>query len=410
VSLAVLGAAVATAPAGAARADGIGVVVAAGAPAELAARVADAIAARGDGRRIEPAALALARAALADGAVPRATLVRFRQVREQVEDAWQAYLQVQVEFAASRLATARTAAEELLALPGGAELYADAGLRLGAVLLQLGRRAEAAPVLALARALDPARPISTREFAPDVLEAIEAGQANPPLRRAVRVVVTPAGAAVAIDGHPVGVAPIALELPRGQHVVVARASGFRPAAQAVAVDDATSTLELSLEPDELAAAVAAPPPAGLGARASAAVVDAALRFGELDEIVLAAVADRRGAPALLVQRCAAGDAAARCTAVIEIGFAETAGLAAAARAGWAEVATAPLREPPGLLADPRLIAGGHGDGRCAVCRSPWLWGGVATGVVLGAAAIWLATSGSRPPPIVGGDPGGFIGR
>ena len=43
-----------------------------------------------------------------------------------------------------KLAHARTEAEALLALPGGGELYADAALRLGAVLGHQGRTAECA--------------------------------------------------------------------------------------------------------------------------------------------------------------------------------------------------------------------------------------------------------------------------
>ena len=115
-------------------AEGIG-VIAAGAGRDDRAAVAtamlDAIGARG---RVIGDAIGEARAQLAAGAVPAAMLARFRRVREMIDDGWRAYLRVQIDFAQSRLAAARTEAEALVALPGGTELYADAALRLGAVL------------------------------------------------------------------------------------------------------------------------------------------------------------------------------------------------------------------------------------------------------------------------------------
>ena len=99
-------------------------------------------------------------------------------MREQIDEGWRAFLRVQVDFAASRLATARTDAEALVALPGGAQLYADAALRLGAVLGHLGRTAEAQAILALALALDPDRPITLAEFSPDVVAAVDAVRAQ----------------------------------------------------------------------------------------------------------------------------------------------------------------------------------------------------------------------------------------
>src|SRR6185369_12018928 len=119
-------------------------------------------------------ALAEARAALAGGAVPIATLARFRRVRELVAEGWSAYLHVQVAYAAERLAAARTEAEALVVLPGGAALYADASLRLGAVLGNLGRPDGAMAALSLAVALDPERPIELTEFSPDVRAAVDA--------------------------------------------------------------------------------------------------------------------------------------------------------------------------------------------------------------------------------------------
>ena len=157
-----------------ATADRIGVV----ALAPQRAGVANAVAAAASAL---PDPLGEARAVIAAGAVPPTTLEQFRRVREQIDEGWRAYLRVQFDFAQSRLASARTAAEQLVALPGGAALYADASLRLGAVLGHAGRTAEAQASLALALALDPDRPITLAEFSPDIVTAVDAvrGQTRP---------------------------------------------------------------------------------------------------------------------------------------------------------------------------------------------------------------------------------------
>jgi hypothetical protein len=119
-----------------------------------------------------------------------------------------------VEVAAARLATARTDAEPLVALPGGPELYADAALRLGAVMDHLGRTEDAQAMLALALALDPERPITLAEFSPDIVDAVAATRAAPGARDRVAITTSPPGAAIRVDGEDVGRAPIELQLAR----------------------------------------------------------------------------------------------------------------------------------------------------------------------------------------------------
>jgi hypothetical protein len=381
--------------------------------AALTAALVDAI---GAGRRVVADAVGEARAEFAAGAVPVATLAQFRRVRDLIDEGWRAYLQVQLDVAQSRLAAARSAAEPLVALPGGAELYADAALRLGAVLLS--RRISDAPaVLALAVALDPARPITLAEFSPDVVEAVAAvraaatgsagpagsagptgsagstGAAGSAALERVHVASAPAGARVAIDGAVLGRAPLDAPLARGQHLVVARAPLHRAAVQGVVVGGAAS-IELVLERDDEAGWLATGAEPGLVAGAEQGLIDAALVFADLDDAVVAAIADRRGGPSLAVQRCAG--APARCTAVVEIGFGDRAGLAAAAREAWRSVRSAALRDPPRVIGDsePRSRPTG-----CRLCRSPVLWTGVAA-VVVGAALALIVRSGSKPPPVL----------
>lgn len=384
----------------AARADGAGVIAPAGRDrAAVAAAMAAAMA--GPGRVVEDA-VAEARAAHAAGAVPPEALARFRRVREQIDEGWRAYLRVAVESAQVQLAAARADAEPLLALPGGAELYADAALRLGIVLGHLGRRADAQALLRLALALDPDRPIALAEFSPDVVDAVAAArQASAPAQR-LRVETVPAGALIRVDGADAGRSPVELDLAAGPHVIVARAPLHRAAVRGVAAGGGPVTLELAR--DEEAAQLAAGAVRGLAPAAAQALVDAAVRYADLDEVALVADTARRGEPALLVQRCAG--LPARCSAAVEIGYRDRAGLAAAAGAAWQSARAAELREPPSVLGEPAERPSGPPEG-CKLCRNPWLWTGVGAAVVTGLVVTFIAVTGDKPPPVVGVDPSQF---
>ena len=357
--------------------------------------------------RIVEDAVTEARSAITDGAIPAATLERFRRVREQIDEGWRAFLRVQVDFAASRLAAARTEAETLVAVPGGALIYADASLRLGAVLAHLGRTQEAQAALALALALDPERPVTLAEFSPDVVAAVDAVRALNPPTRTVRITTDPAGAAFAIDGRDVGHAPLNVDVAVGQHVIVARHTLYQPRALAVAVAEAATVdtvFDLALEHDTVAARLADGAQVGLPDGPAQELADAAIRYADLDEAVLVAATDRRGGPALLVQRCAG--LPARCTAVVEVGYSDRSGLGAAAREAWDAVATADLRYPPSVFDDPR-VTGRKVEDRCKVCRSPYLWGGVGLAAIVTTIVIVAVVSSSQPPPVLGADPTKF---
>ncbi|MGH2897113.1 MAG: PEGA domain-containing protein, partial [Solirubrobacteraceae bacterium] len=325
------------------------------------------------------------------GAVPMATLVRFRRVREMVDEGWRAYLRVQIDFAHNRLAAARAEAEPLVVFPGGAELYADAALRLGAVLLYR-RVPEAQAVLALALALDPDRPITVAEFSPDVVEAVDAGRAAPAAFQRVHITSAPAGAIVAIDGKELGRSPLDAQVTRGPHLVVARAPLHHAAVEAVVIGE-PATVELTLDNDDAAARLAAGAEPGLPPAAEQQLIDAALRFADLDEVVVAAIIDRRGGPTLILQRCTGAPAAgpsgeARCTPVIEVGFGDRAGLAAAVREAWQAAQRATPHDAPTVVAESKQRPAPTG---CKLCRNPLLWTGIGAVVVGTAIAIVIAT-------------------
>ncbi|MBK7538895.1 MAG: hypothetical protein IPI49_26720 [Myxococcales bacterium] len=355
--------------------------------------------------------VALARRARLAGAVPATTLAEMDAVTSAGVEGWRAYLQVAVPFAASRLAKARSDAESLLPVPGGLELYADLSLRLGAVLLALGRAQEAEEALALALALDPQREVSLLEFSPDIVEAAArvSQRAGEPQ---TLTVITPGlrGVRLEIDGRFAGVtepqgggAPaLVLSLPRGQHVVVARRTGYEPQAQALRLH-AASELRLALREAPLDQALARAA-VGMPEELALALIEGTVTYADADEALLVATTTRRGAPALLAQRC---DDRARCTAVVEVGYVRP-GLSAALRAAWSALARGELRYPPSLPGDSRLQPSPTtaGDGKCRLCRNPWLWAGVGTALVASAALI-VVLAQDDPVPILVVDPDTF---
>lgn len=357
----------------------------------------------------EPEVLDATAAARARGAEPRAALAGFAAVEQLVSEGWRAYVAADPEFAAARLAAARTAAEALVTLDGGLEVYADASLRLGVALLHLGQRDAAARALRLAHALDPARPVTASEFTPDAVDAFAAAVAATPPAVEVRIDAL-AGAEVAIDGAVVGAAPLVVTVASGPHVVVVRHPRYLPWGQAIELGAATPLVSIELSPDRAAAAVAATR-RGLGELTDddlAAAVEAALTYAEIDEVVLVASIARAGAPALVGQRCVGGRA---CTAIVEVGYADARGLPAAIAALRERLARAEPRFGVVLPGDPRVtraairLGGGKRDGRR---RWYWLGGGAVAVAAVVTTALWLtATDGA---PVVSLDPGDFTGR
>jgi len=375
-----------------AAADGTGVIAIGGDRARIAAAMSTAT-----GRFVDDA-VGVARAAIAAGAVPIEVMARFRHVREQIDQGWKAYKLVDLAFAASRLASARTEAEGLLALPGGIELYADATLKLGLVEVhpQMARADDGHAELVLAIALDPGRAITLAEFSPDEVAAIDAARAEPRAAAKVHVAVDPLGAMVSIDGTDVGPGPIDTDLSRGHHVALARSALHHPAAQAFAVDQ-PRTVALTLDPDDDASRLATGASAGMTEAAARDLVDAALRYADLDQVIL--VAEVGGV--LRVQRCAGTPVT--CSAVVEVGFTDPASLAQAARSVAAAVQTGDLRDPPSVFGD-RTKPPHHW---CEACRNPYVLGGVGAAVVVGVVTAIIIATRPTPQPTVTIDPTGF---
>jgi hypothetical protein len=395
----------------------------------------------GAGAEVLAGAIARAQARLAQGAAPAARLAALDRVRTLAAAGWQAYLAVEPGQAADQLAEARRLAEAVLDLPDGPAVYADVCLRLGVVLRQLGRAGEADALMRLAATLDPGRTVSIAAFAPDVVSAYETARSAGAPAVPVRIAVTrtddggpampaaspeaiPAAsleASIDIDGRPAGSAPLDIALPAGLHVITARAPGHHSQARVVAVAPGhppkDSTIAIALAPEPLAQAVlrgAAALAVGRADEDARAAVAGLLVYGELDAIVLAASTWRRGAPALLGQRCALGaDEALACTGVIEIGYRQPGDVDAAARALWTALADPGTGAPmpgPTLLADARLVqaeprpvapAARADAGAPRRYRNRWLWIGVGVATAAAAGTAWaLAREGEVTPVII----------
>lgn len=351
---------------------------------------------------IEPFEVAVAR--LDAGALPAERLAGFRRARALMDEGWRAYLSVAVPFAASRLAAARTRAEQLLDVPGGLELYAEITLRLAIVSHHLKRADRAAVLFRLAATLNPTRAVTVAEFVPDAVAARTAALAAKPATVSVRVRArlprAPRHQSVAIelDGRPLGSEQVTL--PIGQHAVVVRAPGYRNRGQVFEVSAATKRVELELDREEEVEAVRRGPASlAIGTREARArlAVAGLLRYAELDRLVIVASVWRRGAPALLGQMCQG--LPVRCGHVVELGYARAEDVGSATRELWRllEASQRTARFPPTLLVDARLVdetAGPKKNGTTIPAprrwwENPWLWVGAGAAVTAVGAAVLL---------------------
>lgn len=332
-------------------------------------------------------------------AVLRERLAPFARARQLSDEGWRAYHEVEPGFAESRLVQARRVALEVADLQGGPELLAEISLRLGAVRLYRGRSDEARADLRLAVTLAPDRAVTRSEFRPAVVELYDEAR-GAPAESGRLAVAAPEAAQLEVDGARVDDPGGELALAVGHHLIVVRSRGHRPEARIVDVSLDVQRIEVALERDELAAALAEPLEIGLAEQDAALRVEAATLHGELVAFVLLAPVWRRGAPALIGQRCEA--VPTRCTEVVEVGFTAPADLPAAVDRLWASLTErrGARRFPPTLLVDARLTRGeprpapGGGpmpdDEPRAWWKSGWLWAGVGTAAV--ATSAWLLLS------------------
>jgi len=348
---------------------------------------------------------AAARASVLEGAVSELELLPFKRANQLLAEGWRSYLEVRASFAAARLAEARTLALSVGHLQGGQALVAEISLRLGVVKLDLKRSAEAADDFRLASALAPERVVTDAEFKPEAVAAFMAATTMAG-NRFERVFSFGAGQKIWIDGAPLP-APTT-RLGEGLHLVVVKAPGYRSRASLLSVSPGeVAPIRTDLEVDRAAMRVLdGRKGLSLGSIEDEArrVVSAMLLYSETDSLLLAASVWRRGAPALLGQRCSGQPA--RCSAIAEIGY-SPGGILVAGGALWRTLASAPLRFPPTLQVDGRLVQGESRPGaaplhaRRPLWKNRWVWLGAAALTVAGTTAYLLHEPNLAKPVFTG---------
>jgi hypothetical protein len=354
----------------------------------------------------------LAKSALVDGAVREGELAPFLQAKELLEEGWRSYLEVRAGFAAARLAEARTLALAVAHLEGGRALVAEISLRLGVVKLDLARGAEAADDFRLSHILAPQRAVTDAEFKPEAVAAYNDALSSPSIVHG-RTIPVRAGLRLWIDGSEVF--GDAVRLSEGLHMLEAKEPGAVSRSKLLSISPGdASPISLTLESDPIAQKVLLGRAGFAIGRTESQAREAAtamMLYSQTGQLLAVSSVWRRGAPALLGQRCSGMPA--HCSAVVEIGY-PAGGARVAVAELWRAVQRAPLRFPPTLQADMRVVSaegapGTKGKHQAApLWKNQWLWLGAAAVAVAGSAAYLLAEPDVGKSVFVG-DPCNFGG-
>lgn len=354
----------------------------------------------------------LAEAALLGGAVPEGDLAPFRQAEELLAEGWRSYLEVRASFAAARLSEARTLALTVAHLDGGRALVGEISLRLGVVKLDLDRSAEAADDFRLSHILTPQRAVTDAEFKPEAVRAYGAALAAPSVVHQ-RTIPSRTGLRLWIDGSEVFGDSVGLS--EGLHMMEAARPGYISRSKLLSISPGgAAPIQLTLEPDPTAQRVLLGRTGfGIGRTESEAreSATAMLLYSQTNQILAVSSVWRRGAPALLGQRCAGMPA--HCSSVVEIGYPAGSANVAVAEL-WRSLEGAALRFPPTLQADTRVVSAEPAPGVTGITKGTplwknrWVWLGAAAVAVAGSAVYLLAEPDAGKPVFVG-DPCDFGG-
>ncbi|MBP9088171.1 MAG: hypothetical protein KBG15_18765 [Kofleriaceae bacterium] len=364
-----------------------------------------------------------------DGAATVSSNTVLARLRQEAAQSWRAYLSVSLDTAATGLSTVVRAALPLIVTAAGRELFVDALLRLGIVMLQRSdisadAKQGAQDGMALALRLDPDRTLSLSEFSPDVVALVDATRAAPVeiaelrVRSAVAVRLT-------LDGRDLGALPAratrSWPVARGVHVLIVADGVRRPQPRLLDVGRNGALLDLLPESDAVAETLRRDATRYTSGRDANDLLQGLAMIGSASEAVLVVATWKRGGPALQAQRCLfrslavtpvlPGNEPFFCNPPAEVGWDGSVQRLDAAidelvrtlyqaatptTAATIAIVTEPSARPP-TVATP-----------CQWCRNKWVWAGVGTALVAGAATAYLLTRSSDPiAPIIVVTPGDF---
>lgn len=382
---------------------------------------------RNVGADVEPNAVRTSLRSWIDGAASQRSRTQVGALQQELAQSWRAYLSVSLDTAATGLNTVIRGALPLTVTHDGRALFVDALLRVGIVNVQ---RTDASAVakqaaqdgIALALRLEPNRTLSLSEFSPDVVDLVEAIRKAPVEQVELRVRSATA-VQLNLDGVEFGALAAnssrTWPVSRGLHLLLVTDGVRRPQPRLIEVGLNGAAIDLVPEPDAVAETLRRDATRYTTGRDADDLLQALAMIGPTDAAVLVVATWKRGAPALVAQRCmfaASSDVAVVCGSPVEVGWDGTvAKLDAAAHelvqllGPLPSLPAHPTSAPIAILTEPSARPPTSSTPtRCQWCRNPWVWTGVGAAVLAGAATVYLVTrDGTQPTPVVTINPNDF---
>ncbi|HPH68791.1 MAG TPA: hypothetical protein PLF40_23715 [Kofleriaceae bacterium] len=376
---------------------------------------------------VEPTAVRTSLRSWIDGAPTQRSRAQVAALQQELAQSWRAYLSVSLDTAATGLTTVIRAALPLTVTHDGRALFVDALLRLGIVNVQRPDASAAAKQaaqdgIALALRLEPNRTLSLSEFSPDVVDLVEAIRKAPVEQVELRVRSATA-VQLNLDGVEFGALAAnssrTWPVSRGVHLLLVSDGVRRPQPRLIEVGLNGAAIDLVPEPDAVAETLRRDATRYTTGRDADDLLQALAMIGAAEAAVVVVATWKRGAPALVAQRCmfaANSDVAVVCSSPVEVGWDGTAGKLDGAAHELVQLLgplptlpVQPTSAPIAILTEPSARPPTSSTPtRCQWCRNPWVWTGVGAAVLASAATVYLVTrDGTHPTPVVTINPDDF---
>jgi hypothetical protein len=360
------------------------------------------------------------------------TAVVCRQITSDIEQAWRAYLAVSTDAAMAGLTESVRAAVAQSTAPCGFAALADASLRLGIVsasgptIVPPSEGSAAEPnidaarllglrLIAFALRLEPTRTLSLSQFSPDALRLVEEVR-SAAVNTVALTLQSSVTAKVVIDGAVVTKVeanqPLVIQVATGQHLIQVFDGLRRPTSRLFDVSSGGATFRWIAVPDSIGEALRHDATRYNSRRDAQEFVQAVLRVGVAQSMIIVVATWKRGEPALYAQRCELvderGSNEAQCFTPVEVGWdGSKNGLPQACQALLEMLVSSKVPSALAILTEPAANAPAAAK-TCRWCRSPVLWTGIAATMVGGVtAALLLSRTSDAKAPIVTLNPSDF---